>query len=561
MDMIRATYIANPDRVISAYSDNTTVFRREFDTLMDVLKVDSEKRKYYFDATEVYLTAKVETHNHPTAIAPYEWAATGSGGEIRDELATWLGATKAHGMAAYGVSDTLFADPAWLGQNNALATPKEIAIGAPSGNSHFNDAQGRAGTTGVFIAYSGKVGDRDLWFAKPMMAAGGIGMVEKKNAFKPTEWLPIWTRLIQIWGYGLRIGLGGASGSSTSLAGKWVDYSSVQRGNPEMQRRCEKVISRLSQMEKNPILAIHDVGAWGIGNAFLELGEMGKKWARFDLDKALIGDPSLSAREIWSNEAQERFVIAISEDDYATIKKVCEEEGVPLAWMGEITDGDNYHVTQGWVDLINVSFEDFFHKESPILDVKTRKDRELIPLELVQNVRESVMSVLGHPTVWSKHSVVTIVDQTVGGLTEQNQMAGPWRVPVTDVWVLRDGFHESTGNAMASGEALSIAPIDPAASVRMAITEALTNLLASDISEIRNIIFSWNWMANLKDSLEFVDLYRAVEAAMKFAIELGIAIPTGKDSLSMQVKWENKLKNLPNQQCEVSFFSILTSKF
>ena len=511
---------------------------------MDVLKVDNKTRRYYFEAAIVYLTAKVETHNHPTAISPYEWAATGSGGEIRDEWAVWRGGKTAQGMAGYLVTDILFEDASWLGQNPSLATPKEIMLQAPLGSAHFNNAFGRPVLTGTFNAFLGKIGDRDLWFAKPGMVAGGIGMVEMRNAFKPQDPLPVWTRLVQIWGLGLRIGLGGASGSSIGLVGKWVDYSSVQRGNPEMQRRCQKVIDRLSQMKRNPILAIHDVGAGGIGNAFVELGEMGKKWARFDLDKALIGDPSLSAREIWSNESQERYVMALSPDDYQILVDICVQEGVPLALMWEITEWNNYQVTQGWVDLINVPFEDFFYKDSPIIDVKTRTDRGLQALALTRNIHESIMSVLRHPTVWGKQFLVTIWDQTVGGLTAQNQMAGPWRVPVTDVWVLRDGFHETTGNAMASGEALSLAPIDPAASVRMAITESLTNLLASDVSTIRNVIFSGNWMANLKDSLEFVDLYTAVKAAMEFAIALGIAIPTGKDSLSMQAKWDNILKGL-----------------
>lgn len=358
------------------------------------------------------------------------------------------------------------------------------------------------------------------------MAAGGMGMVEAKNAFKPKNPLPTGTRLIQIGGPCLRIGLGGASGSSAGLAGKNIDFSSVQRGNAEMQRRCQKVIDRCAQMKENPILAIHDVGAGGIGNAFVELGEMGRQGAEFWLDRAPLGDNSLSAREIWSNEAQERYVLALSEENYAEFEKICALEGVPLAWMGIITEGNTFHVKNNNDDLIKMEFDDFFFKESPVIETSSKKERNLTSLELTMKTRDAVLSVLAHPTVGDKSFLVTIGDQTVGGLTTQNQMAGPWRVPVADVGVQRDGFQEITGNAMVSGEALSLMPIDPAASIRMAIAEALTNLLAADVSDIQNVIFSGNWMANLKDKAEYIDLRLAVEAASAFCIELGIAIPT-----------------------------------
>ncbi len=542
MDMIKATYTANPDRVVSAYSDNTAVFRREHDELMDYLETNPETRQFYFNKVEIYLTAKVETHNHPTAISPKPGAATGVGWEIRDEWATGRGAKTGQGGGGFWVSD-LTGDPYNVGQNPWLATPLEIMTDGPLGAAWFDDEFGRPKGNGTFTVYSAETADgRLLGLPKPMMAAWGIGKVKKIHAFKPTERLPVWTHLVQIGGPNFRIGLGGASGSSWVISGKNTDYSSVQRGDPEMQRRCQNVINRFTEMQENKILAIHDVGAWGIGNAFAELGEMGKQWAEFWLDKALIGDPSLSQREIWSNESQERYVLAISEEDYPLLAQICEEEWIPQAWMGIITEWDRFHVTNNGVDMINMSFDDFFYKESPVINATTNPDRWIKALDIVSNVRDAVMKTIGHPTVASKRFLVTIADQTVGGLTTKSQMEGPWWVPVGDVAVQLDGFHETTGNAMVSAEAMSIAPIDPAASVRMAITEALTNMLAADVSDIKNIIFSGNWMANLKDAVQFVDLHTAVKAASEFMIELWICIPTGKDSLSMQVSWENKLK-------------------
>lgn len=544
MDFIKDTYRANPDRVVSAYTDNAAVFKRETDGKMKMLKVDSATKQYFFDDVEVYLTAKAETHNHPTTISPFPGAATGAGGEIRDEWAVGLGGKTAHGTATYIVSDSLFDDPYRVWQNPGLATPLEIMTQGPLWASSFTNEYGRPSTTGTFTAYSSRAGDIDFGFAKTTMAAGGIGMVEAKNAFKPKDPLSAGTKLLQIGGPCLRIGLGGASGSSGWLAGKDIDYSSVQRGNAEMQRRCQKVIDRCAQMKQNPILAIHDVWAGGIGNAFVELWEMGKQGAQFWLDKAPLGDPSLSAREIWSNEAQERYVLAVSPESYDEFIAICASEWVPCAWMGIITEGEEFHVTYFDDDIIRMKFNEFFYKESPIIEVESHKERYLVPLNITMKIDDAIKAVLSHPTVGDKSFLITIWDQTVGGLTTQNQMAGPWRVPVADVGVQKDGFWEKTGNAMVSAEALSLAPISPAASVRMAITEALTNLLAADISDIKNVIFSGNWMANLKDKAAFIDLRIAVEAASAFCRELGIAIPTGKDSFSMEAKWENTLQEL-----------------
>ncbi|WP_373783461.1 phosphoribosylformylglycinamidine synthase [Delftia acidovorans] len=548
--MIRNTHQVSPQHTVVAYSDNASImegheverFVATFEAALDKIKAPSYQKKKAVN----HVLMKVETHNHPTAISPFPGASTGAGGEIRDEGATGRGSKPKAGLSGFTVSKLWGSE---VGKPEHIASPLQIMIEGPLGGAAFNNEFGRPNLTGYFREYEQQVGvgaDAVMrGYHKPIMIAGGLGVIDSELTQKIE--FPAGTLLIQLGGPGMRIGMGGGAASSMASGtnAAELDFDSVQRGNPEIERRAQEVINHCwAQGDKNPILAIHDVGAGGLSNAFPELTNDAGRGARFDLRAVNLEESGLAPKEIWSNESQERYVMAIAPESLAEFTAFCERERCPFAVIGTATE-ERQLVLE---DTAVASGDQRFPVDMPMnvllgkppkmhRDVATVQ-RELPPMDLTGvPLEKAVIDVLAHPTVASKRFLITIGDRAVGGLTHRDQMVGPWQVPVADVAVTLADYRGFKGEAMAMGERTPLASINAPASGRMAVAEAITNMLAAPI-ELSKVKLSANWMAACGEPGEDAALYATVKAVgMELCPQLDISIPVGKDSLSMRTQW------------------------
>jgi phosphoribosylformylglycinamidine synthase len=556
--MIRETHKAHPEGTVVAYSDNASVI--EGASVKRFAPGAGGAYGYVEEAT--HILAKVETHNHPTAISPFPGAATGSGGEIRDEGATGRGSKPKAGLCGFSVSDLNipgYRQP-WesaYGKPERIASALDIMIEGPIGAAAFNNEFGRPNLAGYFRTLEQQFNGETRGYHKPIMIAGGVGNISARHSHKIE--FPAGTLLIQLGGPGMLIGLGGGAASSMATGANTadLDFASVQRGNPEMQRRAQEVIDRCWQMgDSNPILAIHDVGAGGISNAMPELADGAGRGARFDLRAVPSEEPGMSPREIWSNEAQERYVLAIAPDRLDEFRALCERERCPFAVLGEATAERQLVVKDDHFcnKPVDMPMEVLLGKPPRMhLDVKRGQVRvsegkaepgpflSAPALDLAGiEIKEAALRVLRLPSVAGKNFLVTIGDRSVGGLTARDQMVGPWQVPVADVAVTAMGFDATLGECFAMGERTPIALLDAPASGRMAVGEAITNIAAADIGDILKIKLSANWMAAAGHGAEDAALFDTVRAVgLDFCPALGVSIPVGKDSLSMRTRWED----------------------
>jgi len=561
--MIRATHAAQPRGTVVAYSDNAAVMEGGPATLFHAAAADSEGRYGHHQAV-VHTLMKVETHNHPTAIAPFPGAATGSGGEIRDEGATGRGSKPKAGLAGFTVSNLRFPDAGepWEqqphGAPDRIASPLDIMIEGPIGAAAFNNEYGRPNLLGYFRTFEQHADGRRWGYHKPIMIAGGLGAIDARLTHKDP--LPPGALLIQLGGPGMRIGMGGGAASSMSVGANTaeLDFDSVQRGNPEIQRRAQEVIDRCWQQgEHNPIIAIHDVGAGGLSNAFPELVNDAGRGAIFELQQVHLEESGLSAAEIWSNESQERYVLALLPADLERFDAIAKRERCPYAVVGVATEERQLRVTHGEglpgvADAIEPRRADELRPVDVPIDVilgkpprmtrdVTRESVQGAPFDVVGiELGEAIERVLRHPTVASKNFLITIGDRSVGGLTSRDQMVGPWQVPVADCAVTLADYEGVRGEAMSMGERTPLAVLDAPAASRMAVAEALTNLVAADVRVLEDIKLSANWMAACGTRGQDAALYDAVSAASQWCQALGLSIPVGKDSLSMRTTWEQE---------------------
>lgn len=548
--MIRYTHEKHPREVITAYHDNAAV-TRGFPSSR--FTIDPTTRCYSYIEEESAILMKVETHNHPTAISPYPGAATGSGGEIRDEGATGRGAKPKAGLTGFAVSHLHIptAPQIWefpVNTPNRFATALQIMLEAPIGASAFNNEFGRPTLCGYFRNFEQIVNGQHRGYLKPIMLAGGIGSIRPQHIKKSI--IPPDSLLIVLGGPAMLIGLGGGSASSVSggQSGEALDFASVQRSNPEMQRRCQEVIDACSQLGKeNPILSIHDVGAGGLSNALPELVKQGQCGAHINLEQIPNADPSLSPMEIWCNEAQERYVLAIPPKQLTLFETLCTREQCPFAVIGWATETQQLQLLTHDEPLIDIPLSLLFDE----LPKTERQVQSVTPLTQPLNfskmkLQEAPLQVLRFPTVADKSFLITIGDRNVGGLTVRDQMVGPWQVPVADCAVATSSYQDTTGEAMAIGERSPLALLNPPASGRMAIGEALTNLAAASIDNLKKVVLSANWMAACGQPGEDNALFETVKAvALELCPALGISIPVGKDSLSMHTQWEKESVTAP----------------
>jgi phosphoribosylformylglycinamidine synthase len=539
---IRDTHAAHPEGTIVAYADNAAVFEgRE----CEVLHPDADG-VWRSHRERMHFLGKVETHNHPTAISPFPGAATGAGGEIRDEGATGRGARPKAGLAGFTVSNLCLPDfeQPWeraYGRPGRIASPLEIMIEGPIGAAAFNNEFGRPNLAGYFRTFELEVDGEVRGYHKPIMIAGGVGAIQARQA-KKVGFAP-GTLLIQLGGPGMLIGLGGGAASSVSAGTNEaeLDFASVQRGNPEMQRRCQEVIDRCWQLGiDNPILSIHDVGAGGLSNALPELVDGAGLGAHIELREIPIEEPGMSPREIWCNEAQERYVLAVAPQQLERFAAICARERCPFAVVGEASE-DGMLVVHDRLfgnDPVHMEMETLLGKPPKMVRSVSRRAIHLPPFDLTPiALEEAVERVLALPAVASKKFLVTIGDRTVGGLTARDQLVGRWQVPVADVAVTSADFTGYAGEAFAMGERTPLACVDPVASGRMAVGEAITNLAAADVAELTRVKLSANWMAAAGHRGEDARLYDTVAAVSRFCQAAGLAIPVGKDSLSMKTAW------------------------
>ncbi|KAI0746082.1 phosphoribosylformylglycinamidin [Earliella scabrosa] len=571
--MIRNTEKLNGTGTISAYSDNAAVFQGHRAPRFAVSYHAASqanpgiKLLYQSQEEDMPVLVKVETHNHPTAVSPYPGAATGSGGEIRDEGAVGLGSKPKAGLAGFTVSNLLipcFEQP-WetdFGRPAHIASALDIMIEGPLGASAFNNEFGRPALAGYFRTFAERVPLADgsktevRGYHKPIMIAGGLGNVRPKFARKSK--ISPGAKIIVLGGPGLLIGLGGGAASSqVSGAGSAdLDFASVQRDNAEMQRRCQQVIDACANLgDDNPIQSIHDVGAGGLSNALPELVHDSDLGATFEIRDVLVADSSMSPMEIWCNESQERYVLAIAPEHEALFRGFAERERCPFSIVGTANDSDELVVTDRLLkqDVINLKMSTLFgkpprmhrtdtHVAPPSVPFKPDLAQYLPNVEPAARISQAVDRVLRLPSVGSKSFLITIGDRTITGLVTRDQMVGPWQVPVADVAVTRSsyGFDVVTGEAMAMGERTPLAILNAAASARMAVAESLTNLAAAHVGELGRVKLSANWMCAASKEGEGAALYDAVKAVgMELCPALGVGIPVGKDSMSMSMKWQD----------------------
>ncbi|WP_148253474.1 phosphoribosylformylglycinamidine synthase [Aidingimonas lacisalsi] len=554
--MIKNTFEHAPQGVLSAYSDNAAVIegkeaRRFFPT--PLTGASHGRASYVSERESAHILMKVETHNHPTAIAPHPGAATGAGGEIRDEGATGIGGKPKAGLTGFCVSNLRipeFVQP-WeafdYGKPDRIQSALDIMLEGPIGGAAFNNEFGRPNLTGYFRSFEqdavGSEGVERRGYHKPIMLAGGYGNIRPQHVEKGD--IPVGGKLIIMGGPAMLIGLGGGAASSmaSGSSSEDLDFASVQRGNPEMERRAQEVIDRCWALgDGNPIRFIHDVGAGGLSNALPELVKDGGCGGRFELRAVPNAEPGMSPLEIWCNEAQERYVLAVAAADMEIFEALCQRERCPYAVVGEATEAHHLSVNDGHFDTrpVDLPMSVLFGKPPKMQREFSREVREL-PGIMLDNLdfREALDRVLRLPTVASKSFLVTIGDRSITGQVARDQMVGPWQVPVADCAVTTASFDTHAGEAMAMGERPPVALIDPAASARLAVAEALTNLAAAPIEHLSDVKLSANWMSAADHPGENQALYDAVHAVgMELCPALGIAIPVGKDSMSMRTDWQ-----------------------
>jgi phosphoribosylformylglycinamidine synthase len=546
--MIRNTHARSPDGVLSAYHDNSAVIagpagRRFF--------IEHESGVYSWQDESLPFQIKVETHNHPTAISPFPGAATGSGGEIRDEAATGRGARPKAGICGFSVShlDIAGLDFPWrseFGKPGRIASSLDIMIEGPIGAASFNNEFGRPALCGYFRTFEQEIGGRVWGYHKPIMIAGGMGAIREQHVEK----LPLQpgAHVVVLGGPAMLIGLGGGAASSVGSGQSMedLDFASVQRGNPEMQRRCQEVIDACWAMgENNPVLSIHDVGAGGLSNALPELLDDGGHGGRLELRLVPSADSSMSPMEIWCNESQERYVLAIGRGRLETFEAMCRRERCPFAVLGEATEVRQLRLTDSLLgqDPVDMPLEVLLGK-APRMSRNAERlafaGDDFTGSEL--DTAEALKRVLRFPAVGSKSFLITIGDRSVGGLVTRDQMIGPWQVPVADAAVTLSSFAGDTGEAMAMGERTPLAVLNAPASGRMAIAEAITNIASAAINDISQIRLSANWMAAAGEPGQDAALFDTVRTVgLEVCPELGIAIPVGKDSLSMKTVWRDEV--------------------
>ena len=562
--MIRDTHNAHPEGTVVAYKDNSSVI--EGAKIERFYPNAAENQGYRFHEEDTHIIMKVETHNHPTAIAPFAGAATGAGGEIRDEGATGKGSRPKAGLTGFTVSNLSIPglEQPWeqaYGKPGHIASPLDIMIEGPIGGAAFNNEFGRPNLLGYFRTFEEKFDGQVRGYHKPIMIAGGLGSIQAQQTHK--DEIPEGALLIQLGGPGMLIGLGGGAASSmnTGTNDASLDFNSVQRGNPEIERRAQEVIDRCWQLgDKNPIISIHDVGAGGLSNAFPELVNDAGRGAVFKLREVPLEEHGLNPLQIWCNESQERYVLSILEKDLETFRAICERERCPFAVVGTATDDGHLKVR-----------DDLFSNNPVDLPLNvllgkppktTRTDKTVTPSEKPFNagdidITEAAYRVLRLPTVAAKNFLITIGDRSVGGMTHRDQMVGKYQTPVADCAVTMMGFNTYRGEAMSMGEKPTVALFDAPASGRMCVGEAITNIAAVNIGDIGNIKLSANWMAACGNEGEDEKLYRTVEAVSKACQALDLSIPVGKDSLSMKTVWQDG----EEKKSVVSPLSLIISAF
>ena len=543
-EMIKLTYAAAPEGVLSAYKDNAAVVAG---SVAERLFPDSD-HQYRLHHEPVHILMKVETHNHPTGISPHPGAATGAGGEIRDEAATGRGARPKAGLCGFTVSNLRipgFEQP-WeqdLGKPANMASALQIMLDGPIGAAAYNNEFGRPNLNGYFRTYEARLPDGSLrGYHKPVMIAGGYGNIRDGHVQKLP--VPVGAKLIVLGGPAMLIGLGGGAASSmaTGSSSAALDFASVQRANPELERRCQEVVDACWALgDSNPILSIHDVGAGGISNALPELIHDNDRGGTIHLRDVLCADPSLSPMEIWCNEAQERYVLAVRAGDLGTLEKICGRERCPYAVVGEAQAELRLLVDDGsYAAPVDMPMAVLLGKAPRLERSSARSPSRGAAFDhRALDLKDAARRVLRLPAVAAKTFLISIGDRTVGGLTVRDQMVGPWQVPVADCAVTATGFQANTGEAMAMGERPLLALLDAPASGRMAVGEAVTNIAAARIGKLGDVRLSANWMAAAGHGDEDARLYDTVRAVgEELCPELGLAIPVGKDSLSMRSVWQ-----------------------
>ncbi len=546
--MIRNTHEKNSEGVLTAYADNSSVIEG---FKAGRFYPDPETKQYGYNEQDTAILMKVETHNHPTAISPFPGAATGSGGEIRDEGATGRGSKPKAGLCGFTVSNLRIpgAEQPWEtdhGKPGRIVSALDIMIDGPLGAAAFNNEFGRPNIAGYFRTFEEKApgpnGEEVRGYHKPIMLAGGVGAIDTQHVEKHI--IPPGAQLIVLGGPAMLIGLGGGAASSmeTGSSAEDLDFASVQRGNPEMERRCQEVIDRCWQLGKdNPIVSIHDVGAGGISNAMPELVNDAGRGAKFELRAVPNDEPGMAPMEIWCNESQERYVLAIMPENMERFAQMCERERAPFAVIGEATEEQHLTVGDGHFDNnpVDMPMDVLLGKPPKMLRDVQHKPFQKQEFDTSSiDVKDAAYRVMRLPTVASKSFLITIGDRSVTGLVARDQFVGPWQVPVADVAVTATGFEGYTGEAMSMGERTPIALVHHAASARMAVGEALTNLAAARVTELGRVVLSANWMAPAGHPGEDAGLYEAVKAVgEELCPELGICIPVGKDSMSMKTVW------------------------
>ena len=545
-DLIKETSKQSPNGIISAYKDNAAITEGEE---VERLHLD-DKNDYTFVQDKLNSTIKVETHNHPTAISPYPGAATGSGGEIRDEGATGRGAKPKIGLVGFNVSNLRIPnlERSWEGDEHKperIASPLNIMIEAPIGAAAFNNEFGRPSTLGYFRSYETEFNTENKAFGyhKPIMLAGGIGEIRDRNNFK----LQITEdyHVVVLGGPAMLIGLGGGAASSVSSgdSDEDLDFASVQRDNAEMERRCQEVINICSSQDDSFIEFIHDVGAGGLSNAIPELAKDSDLGVYIELDKIPNSDKSMSPMEIWSNESQERYVLAVHPENKEAFENICKRERCVYAFVGVTTSEKSVKLFDSKTDSypVNVPLSMLFG-DLPITDMTVSKSESADMDEDNASQFEfddSLKKVLRHPTVSSKSFLITIGDRTVGGMVARDQFIGPYQVPVSNYSMSLRSFTSNSGEVLTIGEKPTLAVNNPAASMRMSIAEALTNMSGVLIKGLDQVQVSANWMAATGEEVEDMALRDGVEALSKSCVDLNISVPVGKDSLSMRTKWED----------------------
>lgn len=550
--MIKNTSEKSPDGLLSIYKDNAAVIKG---TTAGRFYPDADNRQYAYHEEPCHIAIKVETHNHPTAISPFPGAATGSGGEIRDEGAVGVGAKPKVGLTGFSVSNLRIPDAnqPWetdFGKPAHIASALDIMIEAPIGAAAFNNEFGRPNICGYFRTYEESVSDAKgnslRGYHKPIMLAGGLGNIKEQHIEKNK--IPDGSQIVVLGGPAMLIGLGGGAASSMSAgqSNEDLDFASVQRGNPEIERRCQEVIDRCWQMgDNNPIISIHDVGAGGLSNAVPELIDDSDMGGRFELRMIPNDDNGMSPMELWCNESQERYVVAIANERMEEFRSICERERCPFETIGEAVEEEQptLVVGDGHFDntAIDIPMDVLLGKPPKMLREVSHHPFEKNDFSAGDvDLGDAAKRVLRLPTVASKNFLITIGDRSVTGLVARDQMVGPWQTPVSDVAVSTSSFDVFTGEAMAMGERSPVALLHHAASARMAVAEAITNIAAAPIDSISDIKLSANWMAATGYDGEDAGLFEAVQAVgMELCPELGIAIPVGKDSMSMRTVWED----------------------